>query len=263
MSAPPLDHEQVIELLPDYAIGQLADADLDRVARHLEQCPSCRDELFGVLEVGAMLSDVAPARPAVRWQMLNLADQAPAPRLSAVPAPRDDQPTPIPISRRPQAGRASRGWNRSAPAILAAAAAVLIIGLGIWNLRLREEVQRSSTIAAIVSSATVYPLLESQLADPASGVLLVGADGSSGLLVADDLPPLAAGEEYQVWLYDQQGQSAPAGRFTADGQGRAQVELAPARPLASYAAVAVSVEPADVGGAPSGLLALGGWLAPP
>ena len=263
MSVPPLDHEQAIELLPDYAIGKLADADLDRVARHLEECPSCRDELFVVLEIGAFLGDVTPARPAVRQQLLRLAEQALAPRLSVVAAPEDAQPTPIPISRRAQAGRTSCGWNRPAQALLAATAAVLIIGLGIWNLRLREEVQQSSTIAAIVSSATVYPLLESQLPNPASGVLLVGADSSSGLLVADDLPPLAAGDEYQVWLYDQQGQSSPAGRFTNDDQGRAQVELTPDRSLASYVAVAVSAEPADVGGAPSGPLALGGWLDPP
>ncbi|MDQ3696208.1 MAG: anti-sigma factor [Chloroflexota bacterium] len=263
MSAPPLDHEQVIELLPDYAIGQLADADLDRVARHLEQCPSCRGELFVVLEIGGLLSDVAPARPAVRRQLLIVAEQAPAPRLAAVPTPEDDQPAPISISRRARDRRPSRGWNRTTQALLAATAAVLIVGLGIWNVRLREEVQQSSTIAAIVSGATVYPLLESQLADPASGVLLVGADGARGLLVADALPPLSAGEEFQVWLYDQQGQSSPAGRFSVDGEGRAQVELTPARPLASYAAVAISAEPADVGGAPSGPLALGGWLAPP
>jgi anti-sigma factor RsiW len=261
VSTTPLDHEQVIALLPDYALGALEPAELDLVAEHLESCPACRAELFSILELGALISDLTSPAPALRRRLLAAASGETVPALSATIAPARDQPAPIPIGR----PRQTRGIDRrrQAQVLLAAAAAVLIIGLGIWNLRLRDGNQHAETIAGIVSSAAVYPLTESQVMPPAKGVLLVGADDRQALLIADNLPPLAAGEEYQIWLFDASGQSAPAGVLTADAAGTIQTVLTPPQPVSSYVAIAVSAEPAGGSTQQSGPLALGGWLGAP
>lgn len=261
MSNQPLDHEQVIALLPDYAIGALEPAELDQVAQHLETCPACRAELRQILELGALLSDVSPPAPAIRRQLLEVVQREATPATGQDVAPKPDRPAPIPFSRPRQTGVAGR--PRRAPALLAAAAALLIIGLGIWNLRLRDAGQQYETIAGILSSATVYPLTDSQVTPPASGVLLAGTDDRTALLIANDLPPLAAGEEYQIWLVDEAGESAAAGVLAADAEGRAQTELNLPQPLSAYVAVAISAEPAAGGAEPSGPLALGGWLGTP
>lgn len=261
VSSLPFDHEQVVELLPDYAIGALEPAELDRVALHLETCAACRAELVPVLELGALISNAAPPAAAVRRQLLEEATSTAAPTSDSGIEPGRDQPTPMAIPRSRPVGGAGR--PRRAQAVLAAAAALLIIGLGIWNLRLRDAGQEYESIAGIMSSATVYPLTESQLTPPASGVLLVGADDRSALLIANDLPPIAAGEELRIWLVDERGQSAAVGVLAADAAGRAQTELSLAQPLSAYVAVAVSAEPAAGGAEPSGPLALGGWLGTP
>lgn len=262
MSTQPLDHEQVIALLPDYAIGALEPADLDRVELHLEGCPECRTALLSILELGALISDVAPPEPGVRQRLLSKASHEVAPIPAPGVEPEPDRPAPVPISGRLQLAAAGRRWG--AQALLAATAALLIIGLGIWNLRLREANQQVQTIAEILSSATVYPLTESQVSPPASGVLLVGAGDRRALLIANDLPPLADSEEYRIWLFDERGQPSPGSVLTADAAGRSRTEITLPQPLASYVAVAVSAEPAGGDGeGPSGPLALGGWLGTP
>jgi hypothetical protein len=238
----------------------LEPAELDQVALHLDICASCRAELLSILELGALISNVAPPAPAARARLLSLANPEPAPTPVPAQEPAQARPEPIPITRPTQPNGADR--RRRAQA-LPTAAAVLITGLAIWNVRLREAGQEAEAIAGIVSSATVYPLIESQVTPPARGVLLVGADDRQALLVADHLPPLRAGEEYQVWLFDGSGQSAPAGALTADTAGSTQTLLTPPQPVSSYVAIAVSAEPVGGTTQPSDPLALGGWLGTP
>lgn len=261
MSSQPLDHEQVIALLPDYAIGALEPAELDQVAQHLEICAACRAEFRQIIELVALLTDIAPPAPSVRQRLLEVVyrEAAPVPIPAIESAPK--RPTPMEAARPRRIEETGR--SRQAQALLAAVAALLIVGLGIWNLRLRDTGQQYESIAGILSSATVYPLTDSQVSPPASGALLVGADDRTALLIANGLPPLATGEEFQIWLVDERGQSSAAGVLAADREGRAHTELSLSQPLSTYVAVAVSAEPSDGGGAPSGPLALGGWLGTP
>lgn len=55
-----------IELVP-YVRGELAPADRERVARHLDDCPDCRQDAAGLRELLARLSSTAPAAPEVHW----------------------------------------------------------------------------------------------------------------------------------------------------------------------------------------------------
>lgn len=68
---------------------------------------------------------------------------------------------------------------------------------------------------------------------------------SGVLLIAQNLPPLAEGKTYQMWVIAKGANPRPAGLFVADAAGNA-VHLQPGGglDLTSLAAVAVSVEPA-------------------
>jgi len=53
--------ESIELLLAEYMGGELADADRERVARHLEECPACREELAREERLRQSFGAVAPA----------------------------------------------------------------------------------------------------------------------------------------------------------------------------------------------------------
>lgn len=259
------NHPEIVELLPDYAIGALDGEELERVSRHLEECASCRRELQQLLALVGVLADVAPPRGATRDRLLARARSQEPPGRTAPPP--DAEPLPVralPAERSPATGPEARRptpWPRPALVGALAAAAVLLVAIGVWNLRPNNESSDRDAIAAIVAGATAHPLTDGQLSPPASGVLFTAADDDRAALVAEGLPPLPADQRYQIWLFADDGERTSGGLFAADPGGRAEVVIDPPQPLAAYAAVAVSAEPAAGSQAPTSPLALGGWLA--
>lgn len=55
------------ELVP-YVRGELAPAERERVARHLDDCPDCRQDAEALRELLANLSRSVPAAPGVNWR---------------------------------------------------------------------------------------------------------------------------------------------------------------------------------------------------
>ena len=290
-------HPEIVEQLPDYAGGALDDAELDRIAAHLEACPECRRELGRVLELVGMIGEVFPPER-VRADILRIATEPPvAPPLLAPPplaapavegaAPRRPVfPTPVPAPApvpvpdgaampavptavAPTAGSAPTpgrvlqpspsAWRRAALATLAAAA-VLLAALGFWTLRLQQEVADQAAIAALVAGATVSPLTDGELFPAAAGALFSASDRRQALLVADGLPPLPPDRSYQIWLFDDEGGRTAGQRFAVDAAGRAEVVVEAPEPFAAYGAVAISAEPAGGSQEPTSALALGGWI---
>jgi hypothetical protein len=256
-------HREIIEQLPDYAIGALDDAELDRVAGHLEGCAACRNELRRVVEMVAILSEQPFPNRSTRERLLARArGQAPSPNEAfAVPAPPTLlplQPIPAKIEDSPESIRP--WWKTRLPIALAAAAAILLFVFGMSMLRTDPESAGRDTIAGIVADAPFYVLTDSELSPPASGVLYARPDESRAVLRATGLPPLPVDRHYHVWLFTDEGDRASGGQFSVDAAGRAQVLLETPRPLATYAAIAVSAEPVAGSETPTSPLALGGWL---
>ena len=90
--------------------------------------------------------------------------------------------------------------------------------------------------------------------------MYVDPSDDQAYLEASGLAPLPDGLGYQVWLFTEAGQTVSAGFLPVDdaGQGRALV-TAP-EPLGAFWAVGLSAEPLDGSPAPTGSLALGGWI---
>lgn len=261
-------HEELADSLPDYALGVLGDVDARRVARHLAACPRCQRELDQLLEIVGVLPGVAPPQPRVRETLLAraAAGRPPLAAPSRVPDRAADPVIPVTPPHHPARQSLPRSpiarWSRLRPGpAMLAVAAVLLVWLGAWNVRLQSQVDRQAALAELVASAeAAYPLTDSQLSPPASGVLFAGAGTEQALLVARDLPALTGDQRYQVWLFPPDGAPIGGDLFTVDADGNAQVVVKPPTPLAEFMAVGVSAEPRQGSPSPTSPLALGAWL---
>lgn len=255
------EHWDVIAQLPDYAVGALDDAEFDPIAGHLETCPDCRRELRSIVAIIGALDEAPPLSRAPRERLLASARAAlPSAPSETAPAPSAAMAEPIarreptPIARQPA------WWQRRAPAMLATAAVLLIVALGLWNLRLQHVVDDEAMIPRLIANSSIHPLTDGQLVQSATGVVFVNAAENQALLSVDGLPSLEDDRRYQVWLFDERGERTSAGLFAADNSGRVEVVIDPPRPIAGYSAVAISAEPAAGSAAPTSALVLGGWL---
>lgn len=231
-----LNHEQILELLPDYALGNLAGDEAVAVSEHLVSCAACRAELQ---QWQATVDQLALAVP-----------------LANVPADLHQRLMTRIAPAKPQPARVQLGWlawlRRSAP-VWGAVALLLLVGLFASNLNLRQQLsqyeQHTAPMAAI-------PMLGEDPADPASGVVVVSADGEYGTLVVQHLPELPAEQVYQLWLI-QNGQRTDGGTFTVDEHGYTAMEIAAPQDLALYDAFGVTIEPVGGSSGPTGPKVLG------
>jgi hypothetical protein len=246
-------HPNIEDVLPDYAIGALSDPEIDQVAEHLQGCPTCQAALDDVLVLGAELAPATP-EPATRVGLFERIRPSDA---GFVPVTHSTAP----LTRFP--GAHQEGRRRSVARFgLVAAALALIIGLVGWNIELRRGLENADalTIADLKGDASVvHTLRDTQTTTGANAMLYSDPDSSAALLIANDLPPLAQGEEYQVWLITDDGQRERGGRFVSTPEGDAVMTFTAPQPFAAYIAIAVSAEPPN-SPEPSSALVVGGWL---
>ena len=140
------------------------------------------------------------------------------------------------------------------------AAVVALAAMGVLNVALRQELDRPQLVAELLTDGDAHPLTDSSLESPASGVVYVEPARSRALLIAHSLPPVTDDQRYQIWLFTAAGERLSGGTFAADDNGHGQIVFEAPRPLADFAALGVSVEPAAGSAAPTTPLALGGWI---
>jgi anti-sigma-K factor RskA len=203
-------HAALRELLGAYALGAVDDGEAAAVREHLATCAECQAEIADLwLAVDALpaLADPVVPPPDLRERIeaailadVLIAPESPAPL--APPAP----PAPVTVPP-PEPLRPARWWATPAPWVAAAAVLLLIAaGLLVWNLRLRQELTATPGVETVALAPT-------DAAPGASGE--VRYDPSNQLLILDarDLPSLAPGEVYEVWLIGPDGAPQPAGVF--------------------------------------------------
>ena len=189
------------ELTAGYALDALDSDERKAYEAHLAQCEHCQQELasfWTTTEALAVAASGPEPSPALRERIL--ADIRAEPLQNVVPfAP----------SRR-----------RAAPVLgaVAAIAAVVALGIGLWGSNLSSELdetrsaleqqQAAAAILADPDSRTValQPGAEAQ------GRLVVDADGQA-VLVVDGLEPAPAGKTYQLWIVPHGGAAESAGLF--------------------------------------------------
>jgi anti-sigma-K factor RskA len=225
--------DEVNEAAGAYALGALPPEELREVEAHLQECNL--HEEFASLRATATLLAFAPAEreppPALRS------------RIMAAVASDGHPSAPIPF---PVPQHEPRGIR---PAYaLAAALALLALGLLAWNLmllRTDEGGPRQVFVPKeIFVTVTVEPtsLTRSVTTGPAAGTTLhYISDERVGVLNVSGLLPLGTGQIYQIWTL--RGKDVTGvGLFNLNQDGTAQVAFS--SPLNEGDTVAVTVEPA-------------------
>lgn len=235
-------NNHVFELLPAYALGCLDPEEEALVARHLENCATCRIEL-------------ETYRAAVGELALAVAEDEPSPQLRQRLM---DRITPARPAAAPETARLA--WRQALAHRLghvhpawAGAALLLILALLIGNLWLWQQVRQLSRPTTLRTVA----LAGTEAAPIARGLIVISVDGKHGTLVVDGLPPLGPEQQYQLWLI-KDGQRDSGAVFSVDEDGYGSKWVKAPQPLAYYSAFGVSIEPAGGSPAPTGARVLGG-----
>jgi anti-sigma-K factor RskA len=179
------------DLTAAYALDALDPEDARAYEAHLARCERCREEL-------AALSDAASA--------LAYATEAPAPppelRARILQEAGRDRDNVVPLRPR---------WVRPVAAI-AAVAACVAVGLGIWVASLSSELDRTEeSLARQERVAQILAQPDSRKISFSRGTLIVARSGEAALVLQnlDDADP---GKTYEAWIAAE-GAPQPAGLF--------------------------------------------------
>lgn len=146
-------------------------------------------------------------------------------------------------------------------------AAVALLGLLGWNIRLQSQLQAQAlqvaknrdswqTMTALLNDPTVRAV--ALTGDRAQGHIWVADDGEVGCLVVQGLPEPGAGNVYQVWLR-RGGQPVGVATFEARS-GSAWTFIRANQSIAEFDAIGVTIEPRGGSPAPTGQRVLFGTL---
>ncbi len=280
--------DEVRELAPMFVTGALDPDEMDAVRAHLADCEDAHAEILELGEAAAALLETAePAEPPASLKpRLMAAAQADLRRRS----PPGDGGTGIGTGRgtRGGAGRpapTAAGTERPGGALvsldrererrrtrytrlLAAAAVIVAVALGGWNLALQRQlttaeayrtgVDQALDLAAQPGSVTALLAAED---GSVSGFGVVGADGTVKLAVRG-LPATSGSQVYTAWSIE--GDTAPVsmGDFTVGSDGVA-VTTATAPNAEPGAVIALTLEPNAGNQAPAGPVVASGVTRAP
>jgi anti-sigma-K factor RskA len=184
-SAPP-DNWQ--DLLAGYVLGNLDQEEAQAWQQLLAEYPELATEIDQLQEALSVIPYNIPERePPAHLRETILAAAERAPSLSPLFSP-PVQPSP----RRFQ----QRRWLVLASSIAAAA----LLGLGIENYRLRQEVEQTQPILAALKQpgAQLFALQGTEKAATAAGSIVI-TPTQQVLVMAQNLPQLPSGQVYRLW----------------------------------------------------------------
>jgi len=204
----------VHELTAAYALDALDPGEERAFEEHLRSCESCREELASFQTAAASLGFAVESPeppPALRGRILERVQ--------------GERGVVVPLRRSRLVLGAVSG--------LAAVAAAVAIGLGIWAASLSNELDATRDALAIVGD----PSARSVALSGATGRLVVAPEGRAALVVRG-LDPAPAGRTYEIWVIEA-NRPQRAGEF--EGGGQRNVVLLD-RKVPADAVVAVTVE---------------------
>lgn len=249
-------HEDYKEMLPALALSALDAADERALNEHLSQCAECRIELADWQSTAASLALSVPTAepsPQVRDRIM-----------SAVRSePRSQESKQSRVFEFPPGRRASWAAFGRVGAI---AAAVLFLVLIIWivvlwqeNRALRQrrdqlytqldyiekEANVSNELLTIMSTPGAKTTVLSG-SGPGTGASaqLVYNPGGRAMLVANRLPPVPAGKEYQLWFIVGNNPPIPGATFSPDETGQGELSDNVPRQARDGGVFAITLEPA-------------------
>jgi anti-sigma-K factor RskA len=184
--------DELHQLTAAYALDALEPDEARAYEAHLNSCARCRDELAALSGAASALAYAAagPQPPVeLRGRIL---ETARAERQNVVPLR-----TRRPLRLTPLAG-------------VAAAAACLLVALGLWNVSLHRDLDHRRAIAAVLGDPRA-----THVALPKAAGQLVVSD--KGVALVANVKPAPAGKTYEAWMIPKGGKPVPAGTFDRSG----------------------------------------------
>jgi anti-sigma-K factor RskA len=266
-----MTHDELRELTGSYALDALSADDRHAIEEHLQTCADCSQEVAALRAVVDGLPYAVPQQDppaALRERVLRAATGSTVVAMPSTRA-RSKAPAAVPV------------WLSIAASLAAVALGLYTLTLrqriGVLEDRLREanaQVERSEKAATLASlrAETAKEMTAVLAAGDVRRIDLVGqkpAPGAAGhafwspsrrvlLFSATNLPTLAPGRQYQLWVIPSGGKPISAGMLDLDQQGRA-LTVADS-PNADPGTVAVSEEPSGGVSQPTGAVVLAGTL---
>ena len=239
------DETHVLDLLPAYALGSLDSEEANRVEEHLSSCLICRNELNAFQTAADQLSlavpDAVPTSDLKDRLMQRVQASRPEPRASVQ----------IP----------SRSWLERLLPVWSLASLLLVVVLAGSNLFLWQRFNQLE-VATSPGGMRAVPLIASDSTSRATGYVLISADGDSGALIVDGLPPLGEDQQYQLWLV-RDGQRTSGAVFSTDEKNYGGTRIRAPGSLLEYSSVGITIEPSGGSPQPTGPKVLGGPLRNP
>ena len=211
-----MDSGTIHELSAAYALDALDPAEEREFEQHLRTCEHCREDVASFEAAAAALAfgvESPEPPPALRGRILQRVQS--------------ERAVVVPFKRR----RISFGVVSG----LAAAAAVVAIGLGIWAVSLSNDLDATREVNRVLADPGARTI-ELQGAD---GRLVVSPEGDAALVVRN-LDPAPQGQTYQAWVIEGKTAPKPAGLFNGDDRNDL---LLLDQDVPANAVVAVTVEP--------------------
>jgi anti-sigma-K factor RskA len=209
--------EQLREHYELYALGVAEQPERGEISEHLNRgCENCGPGVKRALATAALLGASAPeAKPSAQLRRRILAS----------------------------VGSNERPFSWLPVWVGLVAAVLLILYLGVSNLRYAQQITRLTEAFAILSGPTTMEAsFGGQRPLPPHGRVFVNADRGV-LLIASNLPRTPADKIYEMWIIRKgAAKPVPAGLFQSQDDGNALYIRPGAVDMASTAAVAVTVE---------------------
>ncbi|MBW3574660.1 MAG: anti-sigma factor [Actinobacteria bacterium] len=201
-----LRHSDVEELLGVYALDAVDDVERLTVDQHLTACARCRAEVEEYREVAALLAHTGAPAPEGLWARIAESIEGEAAQPVVPPTMAFPRLAPSP-SASPSLGSFA-GWRARAGAVLLAAAAAVIVVLGVQVEQQDDRLDEMSSLLSLDALERAYQAAEtapgSKLVQVASfdgqidAQAVITSEGV-GYLRASSLPRLPEGRIYQLW----------------------------------------------------------------
>jgi len=122
----------------------------------------------------------------------------------------------IPVNRTPRVKRSPLAWGK----IVGSVAALLILILGVANYRLRQELNLAQAVPTMLqnSETRLFSLRGTNLADTASGSIVMDIEQQKVAIVIRNLPVPPVGHVYRLWAVVDK-EKIPCGQLSASPQG--------------------------------------------
>jgi anti-sigma-K factor RskA len=180
-----MEHQEMLDLVPLYAIDALEGTEMEEFEAHLETCEECVADLAAHHAVTAALI-IDQEAPAQVWDRITVAIGGGGP--SDVPR----------LHERRTARRRPLAWIASVAAI----AALLLGSLAVFQaIRLNDVAGPGGILAAAQAVAETPGAIVADLDSPTGKVAqVILGPGGEGFLIPAELEPLPDDRTYQLWV---------------------------------------------------------------